>query len=300
MSHDTHRIDGVNRDLGVMSPQEAQKYYLEEWIPKNFASDYPDPMVIEHNGVQVVRDDLITGTKCRGGEVLLNHVKTDTLVYVQPRVGLAGVSILACAEKFQKNVVLFMPASQKISYHQACTIERGATPIFRRIAAMPNLNKWAAEWATENGAEFIPLGLRHPAVTAGLIRSALTITPPDTAFVATSTGVLTRALQIAWPNTRFVSVCVARNMKEGELGRAVPFSSPYVFQKPVLESEMPPFPTVMTYDAKAWKPALEYKKLHPKERVLMWNVGKDPVLNDHSLFDVVDSQRDWNSDALVR
>ena len=53
MSHDTHVIDGLNKDVGLMSWKEAKDYYLslcEGWTPYN-----PDPVIIEHEGVQVVR-----------------------------------------------------------------------------------------------------------------------------------------------------------------------------------------------------------------------------------------------------
>jgi hypothetical protein len=29
MSHDTHVIDGVNKDIGFMSPDQAKEHYLE-------------------------------------------------------------------------------------------------------------------------------------------------------------------------------------------------------------------------------------------------------------------------------
>ena len=87
---------------------------------------------------------------------------------------------------------------------------------------MPNLNKIAKDWADQNpNAFFVPLGLKHKLVTAGMVKVASARLKNLKWFiVATSTGVLTRSLQIAWPNAEFVSVAVSRNMKAGELGRA--------------------------------------------------------------------------------
>ena len=54
-----------------------------------------------------------------------------------------------------------MPSSKRISHHQACCIEQGAEASFHRIAAMPNLNKIAKEWADQKAnAFFVPLGLK--------------------------------------------------------------------------------------------------------------------------------------------
>ena len=293
MSHDNHVIDGLNKDVGLMSWKEAKDYYLslcEGWTPYN-----PDPVIIEHDGVQVVRDDLIVGTKTRAGDLLVAKIKSNHIVYSQPRVGLAGVSICDTANRIHKKVTLFMPSSKKISVHQACCIERGATAIFERIAAMPNLNRLAEKWAKDNDAFFVPLGLRHEYATAGIIHAASKLPEPDEVYVAISTGVLTRALQIAWPNAKFTCIAVARNLKEGELGRATVISEPLDFQTPEKAENAPPFPTVITYDAKVWK----YIPKNSGKKILMWNVGTDPVLKDASIIDRTDSYRKWKKDEQL-
>ncbi len=81
MSHNKHVIDGINKDVGVFGYEAAKEYYLslaEGWIPYN-----PDPVVIDHEGVRVVRDDLIVGTKTRAGDLLASKLNNDTIVYWQ-------------------------------------------------------------------------------------------------------------------------------------------------------------------------------------------------------------------------
>jgi hypothetical protein len=288
MPHNVHVIDGKNKDIGLMSPEAAKDYYLslcEGWTPYN-----PDPVVVEHEGVRVVRDDLIVGTKTRAGDLLAAKLNSDTIVYCQPRTGLAGVSIMDVARHHDKKVVLFMPSSKKVSLHQACCIEQGCTPIFERIAAMPNLNMMAKNWAMERKYSFVPLGLKHELATAGIIYAASKIPEPDEVWVAISTGVLSRALQIAWPNAKFNCVAVARNLKEGELGRANVISEPLEFQTPEKKENLPPFPTIATYDGKVWK----YIPKNTGKNVLMWNVGTDPVLKDEAIYEKIDSYRDWS------
>ena len=287
MPHNNHVIDGYNRDIGLMSIERAKEYYLglcEGWTPYN-----PPPIVKEHEGIRVVRDDLIIGTKTRAGDLLAHKIKDDNLVYCQPRVGLAGVSLCNVAKHHQKNVILFMPSSKQISLHQACCIEQGAKVYFRRIAAMPNLNLYAKKWAIENNAYFIPLGLKHEFATAGIIHAASTIQEPDEVYVATSTGVLARALQIAWPNAKFHSIAVARNMKAGELGRAEVISEALPFARSEKPENLPPFPTVNSYDGKVWK----FIPKNSGKNILMWNVGTEPTLHDHSIIENTDSYREW-------
>lgn len=292
MSHDNHVVDGKHLELD----QFGREWFLD--VTKDWNDPLPAPVVTEHEGIKIVRDDLVNGSKCRFADLLVQSIKEDTLVYVQPRVGLAGVSILNIAKRYNKKVVLFMPSSKEISHHQAVCIERGAIPKFRRIAAMPNLNRIAKEWADKNGAKFIPLGLKHELVVACAARVALNISknlpPPDVCFVATSTGVLVRGLQIGWNQTKFFAVTVARNMKSGELGRAEPIIEPLEFAQAEKSGNLPPFPTVNTYDAKVWKYALAYKKANPETNVWMWNVGQDPILNDSSVIENTRSFREWN------
>jgi len=288
MSHNNHVIDGLNKDVGIVGWEAAKEYYLElasNWTPYN-----PDPVVIYHEGIRVVRDDLIVGTKTRAGDLLMTKTNYDTIVYSQPRTGLAGVSILDAANRHNKKVVLFMPASKRVSLHQACCIERGAIPIFKRIAAMPNLNKYAKDYAEETGAFFVPLGLRHELATAAIVHTASKIDPPDEVYVAISTGVLSRALQIAWPKAKFTSIAVARNLKSGELGRATVISEPLDFTAPEKKENLPPFPCIDTYDAKVWK----YIPKNTERNILFWNVGPNPQLVDDTIYDRINSYRDWD------
>jgi hypothetical protein len=284
MSHNNHVIDNVNNDL---LNGKSLNYYLD--LIGDYVSPYPDPVVTTHDGVRVVRDDLSVGTKIRGGDLLAARVENERLVYVQPRTGLAGVSLLDVCKRRDKKLTLFMPSSKIISHHQACCVERGADCRFFRIAAMPVLNNYAKKWADEHGHYFVPLGLKHELVTAGLIAAALKIPEPEEVWTVVSTGVLTRALQIAWPNATFHAVAVARNMKSGELGRADVVSAPEPFQKAVNIDDRPPFPSVLTYDAKAWR----YIPKNTGRDILFWNVGQNPTLNDESVYARTSSFRDW-------
>jgi hypothetical protein len=49
---------------------------------------------------------------------------------------------------------------------------------------------------------------------------------PEEMWSVVSTGVLTRGLQVGFPNAKMRGVCVARNMKYGELGRTEIISEP--------------------------------------------------------------------------
>jgi hypothetical protein len=290
MAHDKHTTSKMNQDLNLMMPNR------QAWL--NLAGDWQDPIeepvIIEHEGFKVIREDLMGfGSKCRFGDILVQKAPTDTLVYVQPRFGFAGISLAYLANKYNKKLVLFMPSGKVISDHQAICIERGAIAKFRRIAAMPNLNRIAKQWAEDNNATFIPLGLKHELVTAAAVKVAYDIAEkhgyPEEVWSAISTGVLQRSLQIAWPDAEFNAVAVSRNIQNGELGKAKVWSHPKAFASDVKTEFAPPFPSAMNYDAKAW----EYMVKHGNPGSWFWNVGGDPK---PELLDTkinMDSEREW-------
>lgn len=266
----------INKDL-VYSKEE----YLE--MVKDFKSSFDIPFIQEVEGKIVVREDLINvGSKARAGEFLISQTKQDTIVYVQPRFGFAGVSLTELCKKYNKKLVLFMPSSKEISDHQAFCIQNGCEYHFHRIAAMPNLNIIAKNYAEQNNALFIPLGLRHRYVTAMIIKVASEIKEPKSFWTAFSTGVLNRALQIAWPNAKANGVAVSRNIKDGEKGRANLISHYRNFSQDSLI--LPPFPSAKNYDAKVWE--------YVKEGELFWNVAGEIKHNLNKK--TIKSERPWN------
>jgi hypothetical protein len=213
MAHNKHTDVLMNQDLNLMMPNK------QAWL--DLAGDWQDPFeapqLVDHDGFKVVREDLMGfGSKCRFGDILVSTCRQDTLVYVQPRYGFAGISLAYLAKKYNKKLVLFSPSQKEISDHQAICVEMGAEMKFKRIAAMPVLNAHAKKWAEDNGAFFIPLGLRHELVTAAAVKVAHDLAEkhgyPEEVWSAISTGVLQRSLQIAWPDAKFNGVAVARNI----------------------------------------------------------------------------------------
>lgn len=262
------------------------KYTRDEYLEMvhDFKSSFPIPVIEEYNGIKVVREDLIiVGSKARAGEALIAKCKSDTIVYVQPRFGYAGVSLIELCKKYNKKLVLFMPSSKEISEHQAYCIENGCEYHFYRIAAMPNLNIIAQKYAKETKSFFIPLGLKHPLVTAMIIKTAMEIPEPNSFWTAFSTGVLNRALQIAWPNSIANGLAVARNIHDGEKGRANIICHYQNFSSN--SKILPPFPSASNYDAKVW----EYLK--PGD--LFWNVAGN--LKSNLNKKIINSYRNWNN-----
>ena len=119
MSHNNHTKSKFNQDLNLAYPN--REAWLE--LAGDWKDPFPAPIVKEHEGFNVVREDLMGfGSKCRFGDILVSTCQSDTLVYVQPRYGFAGISLAYLAEKYNKKLVLFSPSQKEISDHQAICI----------------------------------------------------------------------------------------------------------------------------------------------------------------------------------
>jgi len=291
MAHNNHVIDGVNKEFNLEFPNRESFLKLTE----GFNSKLPDIIIKKHSGVNVVREDLTLkgGTKTRAGEFLMSTIKEDTVVYVAPRKGHAAIAIMELCALYNKQAVFFMPACKEISDYQAAVIDLKPKDVkFARIAAMPVLNKYAKDYAEKNGFKFLPFGLNHPYVIAGFVRICENLKnkgfSPKEIWTVVSTGVLTRGLQIGFPEAEMHGVCVARNMKAGELGRTKVISEPLPFLKDDKKENLPEFNTVPSYDGKGWKYVPK-----DKEGVCFWNVAGDIKLHKNFDKNKINSFRKW-------
>lgn len=301
MSHFIVTEDTSNKDLlPGETLHQAKARYAKLW--GDFEGLVGDPVVEPHgNDRYILRADLApAGFKAFGAEKLMAETKEDTVVYVAPRVGHAPDAIAWLARQYGKRAVFFCPAAAEPSVHQRALMAYDNVELrFIRIAAMPVLNKYARDWASQNDAAFLPFGLTGtPIVTAGMANAAQSVTDQlgfePAAFVcAVSTGTMVRALQIGWPDAEAYGIAVARNVHKGEIGTAVVHAHNMAFLKEVPPAERPPFPSTANYDAKAWD-LFETLKIPGS---IFINVGSD----DHLERNVrrvaglkINSQRKWH------
>lgn len=269
-------------------------YYLD--LTKDFKSSFGDFNVKQVDGFNVIdeSESCEVGYKARSGEFFIQDLVRQgvkKIVYVQPRRGFAGISLSWLCKKYGLDLILVMPSSKEVSDHQALCIELGAKPLFARIAAMPNANSLAKKYAEKVGAYYVPLGLNHPYVIAGGVRCMYDYfkdkEKPKTMWSVISTGVLSRTMQIALPDTEFNAVAVARNIQQGELGRAKFYS----YHKPFnSKSDLIPdkFDCEDSYDSKGW----DYMVKHGKQGDWFFSVAgnaKLPTIDKSK----IDSYRDW-------
>ena len=241
---------------------------LGDWI-----DPYPAPVVEKHEGINVVRDDLLEGgSKQRFTDFLLNDPEVEEWVYgSSPATGYAQVAMSAVCKRYNKKAVIFMAnrAWDKLTNLQCKAISLGADMKFVPNGMLSVTEKRAKDYVAEDtdNRRLLPIGFDHPTVIASITRVArnMDITPKEVWTVGSS-GTLTRGLQAAWPDAEFHCVMVGH---KGDYGNAKLYKSDLKFDKPVKVCDNPPFPSAPTYDAKAWK----FVREHASPDALFWNVG---------------------------
>lgn len=233
----------------------------------------PKPIVSEHEGIKVVRDDFLDGgTKRRAFSFYIQSVDADEFVYASPRFGYAQLSLAYICKDLGKKATVFVPKGER--YWLTNEAEKlGAKIIEVPLGYLRVINKAARDYVVSTSrAHLIPFGGDHPLIIQGIQKTALSldIEPPKEVWTVMSSGVLSRGLQLAWPDAKVYGVKIGHGTTHKERGRAITFDSIYKFEQECKEPERPPFPSSLNYDAKCWS----FIKEHASNGALFWNVGK--------------------------
>ena len=247
---------------------------IEEYLSliNDWEDSLPSPMIEEHEGIQVVRDDLLGGgSKIRFADYLVqSQPEIEEWVYgSSPATGYAQISLSYLCRKYGKKAVIFMAerAWDKLHDYQIEALKAGADMKWVPNGMLSVTEKRARDYVEQDPKvrRLLPIGFHHDTVIASIIRVALSIDiQPNEVWTVGSSGTLTRGLQLAWPDADFHCVTVGH---KGDYGRAKTYRCEIPFNKPA--KLIPPFPSAITYDAKAW----EYIKQHASPGALFWNVG---------------------------
>lgn len=223
----------------------------------------PDPVILEHDGFNVVRDDLLPGgTKRRAIHTLFDD--REEYVYASPVYGYAQLALAYAARDHGKKATIF--CARRNTRHRLTmqAMLAGAT-----IHEIPNgylsvVKSRAGDYCQQTGARLLPFGLDNMLFIQALADVAARLPAPKDVWTVAGSGVLTRALQIAWPDAVFFAVQIGA---VPNIGRATLFVAPEAYEKDA--KQPPPFPSCSNYDAKAW----QYMKQYASKGACFWNVG---------------------------
>jgi len=237
------------------------------------SSELPEPIIKEYDGIFVVRDDLLDGgTKRRlFNRYIQSMSNVDEFVYYSPREGYGQLALSYSCRDLGKKSVVFVPKGKRTELTNISE-SLGSTIYEVPMGYLTNLYHKSKKYCDETGSHLIPFGGDDEIMINEMcnVASSLDVKPTQVWSVMSS-GVINRGLQKCFSNVDVFGVMVGHNPTEKEIGRAVTFRSKYKFQQKCKKSELPPFPSSLTYDSKGWSYVLE----KGKKGSLFWNVGGD-------------------------
>jgi hypothetical protein len=228
------------------------------------------PQVIEHDGILVVRDDLLAGgTKARFVGQLFDGA--DEVVYASSCEGGAQTALATVAAQLHKRATIFV-AKRKEPHARALMAKRlGARVMQVSPGYLSTVEARARQYCELTGARLAPFGVDIPEAVDAIAAAAIaTGLEPDEVWCASGSGVLARGLAKAWPNARRHVVQIGRTLSAEEVAGATIHVYPAPFG--ARAKSAPPFPSDPHYDAKAWEKC-KAARGNASGRVVFWNVA---------------------------
>lgn len=236
------------------------------------------PIIEEHAGALVVREDLVAGgSKIR----FLPHIVGDAkeIVFGGPFCGGAPYALSVWGARMGVKITLFYAKRRDLHWRQKAAFELGATIYQVPAGRMSVVQHRARTYAADHGALFLPLGFDVPGATApyeAIMQATRMRTGPlDEVWCASGSGMLARCIGRAFPGARVFGVAVglkSRHSAQDFPPNVTLVDCPYDFAQPC--NTPAPFPACMNYEAKAWEQMQARSNAAPS-RALFWSVLSD-------------------------
>lgn len=235
-----------------------------------------EPIKYEEKTFYVVRDDyLIGGTKQRGVVPLINNSNKRKFVYAGPNNGYAQIALAYACQLCDKKCVIFVKDIFPMHPFTQLARQMGATIKTVKNGYLKKLQNAAESYSATNDCELIPFGVdTQEFIDYMLINLKLAIPKdlnPKKIWLVGGSATLLKVLYILFPTTEFGLVQVGKTIWKDQIDidRTDKYVAPEKFTEDAVDP--PPYPSVLTYDAKAWQFIIKYGE----DGDYIWNVAKD-------------------------
>jgi hypothetical protein len=181
----------------------------------------PPPIVTEHDGVFVARDDLyFGGTKARFLPVLFEDA--EEVVYASPAQGGAQTSLACIAKVLRKRATIFVARRQMLHPRTLEIKALGAKVVQVDGGYLTVVQARARTYCRSTGSHLAPFGVDMPEAIDAIAEDASRIGfVPDEVWCSASSGTLARSLAKAFPHARRHVVQVGRALRPEDAPGAV-------------------------------------------------------------------------------
>lgn len=228
----------------------------------------------QHNGVNVLRDDLLPGgTKaCFIGELL--DQSFDFHVYASPVYGAFQIALAEYCRQHNRRAVIFCAKRGEPHENTLRAKQAGARVLQVPYGYLSNVQAKARQFCRENNGQYLEFGGRHEVAVQRISERAKAVFEkigriPDEIFCAVGSGTLLQGIERATEGgkCKIIGVCVGAEYKDAIGKNTALVKYPLPFEKPARAAA--PFKTSRNYDLKAWEVCLAR---HNGGDVLFWNV----------------------------
>ncbi len=226
----------------------------------------------QHNGVSVLRDDLLPGgTKaCFIGELL--DTSFDCHVYASPVYGAFQIALAEYCRANGRQSAVFCARRNEPHENTLRAKAAGARILQVPYGYLSNVQAKARTFCRENNGQYLEFGGDSEIAIQRIAERAQKVFAelgrvPDEIFCAVGSGTLLRGIErAAAGRCKITGVCVGAEYKGSEQNTTL-IRYPASFEKPAKINA--PFKTSRNYDLKAWEVCL---KRRGAGLALFWNV----------------------------
>jgi hypothetical protein len=235
----------------------------------------------------VDESQLIGGSKQRALIGFIADIKQEELVYAGPSAGYAQIAIAYCCLLTGKVARIYIDATESQA-HPLTRIARefGATIMYfdgseasadsKPTSRLRVIQKRAEAYADRiRNSYLLPFGMDSPVVRELYAQAFAPLKEyaPKRLWVVAGSGMIFSTLAKIWPETELMIVQVGKTVWPDQLTgiKHQLFVSPYAFSERI--SLVPPYNTLMNYDAKVWPYVLDLAE--PGD--FIWNTAGEPM-----------------------
>jgi len=249
---------------------------------------------VDDKQMVIVRDDVLNGgTKQRGlGKYMLSSTTSSgnsvqQFVYYGPANSYDQITVGFVSGVVSRNGVVVVPrvnpqnkTTTIAGNYGAKVIERNRPSKTSGVSVTADLRNFATEYVSKakTPTELLPLNLDNIEIVQDLayaIQQALPkdMKAPARLWLTASTGLLVKALHKVWPNTQYLIVQIGFPLSPEVLRdiNHITFNAPQKIYECIAKNDMPPYPTLSCYDAKAW----QFIKQYAQTGDYIWNTAQD-------------------------
>ena len=225
----------------------------------------------KHNGVYVLRDDLLPGgTK----SILMEHIldqSYDEYVYASPVYGAFQIALSIWCRDNNKKATIFCAKRKDTHMNTIKCIRYGAKVIEVDNGYLNVVTKRAEDYCKSTGALKLEFGSKNDLskkIISNRMRNVIDIIghEPKEIWCPIGSGTLVESILMATEKSKVIGVQVGAEYKNyNDRLYLIKYDKP--FDK--ISNFIAPFPSIKNYDLKAWELCMKYKKT---DDVFFWNV----------------------------